>query len=83
MKSYKEKKYSFNILINYLMIFNHFFSIFLPALAFGEGLLAALPPTATTTLAYLLLNFYLFKPLPLGCFLALSCLSTLGVCFLT
>jgi len=56
---------------------------FLPALAFGLGLLAPLPPAATTRLAYLLLNFYLFKALPFGIFLALSILSTFGVCFLT
>jgi hypothetical protein len=66
------------------MIFNHFLtSSFLPALALGEGLLAYLPPVATTTLAYLLLNFYLFKHLPLGVFLAFSTFSTFGVYFLT
>jgi len=53
-------------------------------LALGDGFLAALPPAlATTKLAYLLLNFYLFKALPLGDFFAFSCLSTFGVCFLT
>jgi hypothetical protein len=52
-------------------------------LAFGDGLFAALPPTATTKLAYLLLNFYLFNALPFGGFFAFSCLSTFGVYFLT
>ena len=56
---------------------------FLPALAFGDGLLAALPPTATTKFAYLLLNFILLRHLPLGLFLAFSYFSTLGVYFLT
>jgi len=56
---------------------------FLPALAFGDGFFPPLPPATTTKLAYLLLNFYLLRALPFGIFLALSYLSTLGVCFLT
>ena len=64
-------------------IFHYFFSSFLPAFALGLGFFPPLPPTTTTKLAYLLLNFYLFKALPLGHFFAFSYLSTLGVYFLT
>ena len=75
-------KKSYNIVFD-ILIYDHFFSIFLPALAFGLGFLPPLPPATTTKLAYLLLNFILLRALPLGFFFDFSYLSTFGVYFLT